>query len=205
MIVRVMLDKKLLADFRKQAIKAYPNEVMNTLWGRAEGDSIIIHRMRSVEQDADENKVEAYVSDMVSPVATTADRYLGSIHSHPDCHDASPSVQDWHNAYVCGEHVFGVMSVMKSDSGRFSTAVSWWEPRPFIDTIHPRIRKPSWNQTKAISPSEPTSPATLETSPSPGRVQDAGTVSISTESQSTATTQSSEATSKSRPTTKDTR
>lgn len=136
-----MLDQKLLREFRKTAVKAYPSEVMNTLWGRVEGDSILVHHLRSVEQEAGTHEVKAYVSDMVGPVSQTAEQYLGSIHSHPDCWDASPSIQDWHNAYVCGEKIFAVMSLAKTDKGRFASTIAWFEPRPFIDMIHPRIRK----------------------------------------------------------------
>jgi len=179
-----MIDKKLLGEFRKKALAAYPDELMHTLWGRVEGDSIIIHHLRGVEQEATGDKVEAYVSDMVSPVASTPERYLGSIHSHPDCFEASPSLQDWHNAYVCGEHVFGIMAIHENSSGRFSTSVAWWEPRPFIDTIHPRIRK-TWKTPKATSQSAPTLPTTPVESPAPSDVETASTSKPKTESATT--------------------
>ena len=175
MIVRVMIDKKLLGEFKKKAIKAYPSELMNTLWGRVEGDSVIIHHLRDVEQQASNDKVEAFVSDMVSPISQTAEQYLGSLHSHPDCGDPSPSYQDWLNAYNCGERVFGVMSLVKGPSGRFSDALMWNEPRPLIDTIHPRIRK-TWKTPKTSYPSARHSQDSPEPVKAPSDVETASTL-----------------------------
>lgn len=141
MISRVLLPKSLLASFRKLAEGAYPNEVMQTLWGRIEGESVMIYSLRNVDQQASPDMVVARVDDMVSPARDTKEHFIGSIHSHPDMQHPHPSTADWDGSYTCGEHLFAVMALVKKPSGKFSAETRFWQPRPHIQIVHPRIRK----------------------------------------------------------------
>jgi proteasome lid subunit RPN8/RPN11 len=141
MISRVLLPKALLTSFRKLAEGAYPNEVMQTMWGRIEGESVMISSLKSVAQQANPDMVVARVDDMVSPASHTREHFLGSIHSHPDVEHASPSTADWDGSYACGEHVFAVMALTRKPSGKFHVETRYWEVHPPIQIIHPRTRK----------------------------------------------------------------
>lgn len=140
-ISRVIISKQLLANFRKQVITAYPNETMSTLWGRAEGDTIIISALRTPDQKASVDELSYHIGDAVGVQANIrGESYLGTIHSHPECSDATPSQHDWDTSFNSGERVFAVMRCTKSTAGRFKTEVRFWEPRPEIAIINPRVR-----------------------------------------------------------------
>lgn len=141
MISRVVISKQLLASFRKRTLEAYPNETMQTLWGRVEGDTVVISGLRTPEQKATQNELVYYDSDTVGPQsAIRGEHYLGTVHSHPDSFDATPSQQDWDTSYSSGERIFGIMCCKRQVSGRFKTEVKFWEPRPDIAIVNPRVR-----------------------------------------------------------------
>src|SRR5262245_30180414 len=101
MITRVLISKKLLSEFRRRAIEAYPNEVMSTLWGRIEGDSAVISSLKTPPQEGNTEELTYYIADAVAPqAATTGEHYLGTIHSHPECLDSTPSQNDWDTSYA---------------------------------------------------------------------------------------------------------
>lgn len=50
---------------------------------------------------------------------------LGTIHSHPDCENW-PSEADNVGARESGEHVFGILKVLKKGRSRARTDVKWW-------------------------------------------------------------------------------
>lgn len=139
MIARVIIDQALVTAFRKMAQAAYPDEAMVTMWGRIESDSVVISRLRGVEQDSTDTSVQARVEDMVAPAADHLhERYLGTMHSHPDLFDASPSEQDWQDSWNGGEFVFGVLGIVPTSKGRFRTNLQFWPVLQPIDIIHPR-------------------------------------------------------------------
>lgn len=150
MISRVIVDKKLLASFRKRTLEAYPHEVMCTMWGRVEGDTILITVIKDIPQQASEKEVNYYEADALAH-AGHGDHYLGSIHSHPDCLDATPSQADWDTSFSSGERVFAVMQVRKLETGRFKTEVQFWEPRPPIAIVNPRVRDANRSKQQAES------------------------------------------------------
>lgn len=153
MISRVLISKKLLSEFRKQVTKAYPAETMSTLWGRIEGDTVVVSSLRVPKQEGTSEELTYHFADAVGDQARVrGEHYLGTIHSHPECLDSTPSQHDWDTSYGSGERVFGIMRVEKSSAGRFTTEVAWWEPRPRIATVHPRVRdanRDSQLQTKS--------------------------------------------------------
>jgi len=139
MITRILISKKLIAEFRKRAIAAYPQEHMETCWGRIEGSSVIIEALHTPHQHATTDTVRYQESDALAKAGSGL-AYIGSCHSHPDSTDATPSQVDWDTSFSSGEHVFGVMRVAKKENGKFTTEIGWWESRPGIAMIHPRVR-----------------------------------------------------------------
>lgn len=133
MIARVLISKQLLSNFRKKALSIYPNEYMMTVWGRIEGDTVQVESLREVAQKATEGSVTASFLDCVTSSNTST--FLGTIHTHPDSTDATPSQADWDGSFACGEYIFGIMKISKG-----KTITKWWEPRAEISMIHPRVR-----------------------------------------------------------------
>ena len=133
------MDPKLIAAFRRSAIRAYPNEHIEVLRGRVVGDTATVAALVSIDHRSTEAQVDFHRSDVV-----TVEAFLGTIHSH--CgeeggnYDSAPSSADWHDAFTSGEIVFGVMLVEKTAKGRFKTSVEFWQSRPPIEVVYPRVR-----------------------------------------------------------------
>jgi len=150
-ITRIVISKQALADFKKQAIKDFPLEAFVTLWGKVDGSTVVITSVKDVTHRAKEDTIDYHEADALSPAAHTREHFIGSLHSHPNCSDSSPSETDWQDAFSHGEFIFGVMSINRKENGKFVTATSFWEPSPSISIIHPRLRKPK-RPTPSISP-----------------------------------------------------
>jgi len=141
MVSRVLISKKLIADFRKRVIAAYPNETMQTLWGRVEGDTVVVSSLRTPKQEGTKDELLYHFGDAVGAQSVVrGEHYLGTIHSHPECLDATPSQHDWDTSYTSGERIFGIMRCERGDGGRYKTETKFWEPRPEIAIVHPRVR-----------------------------------------------------------------
>lgn len=142
MISRIILDKKLLAQFRKQAIAAYPREHLVSVWGRLAGDTVVVSSFRPVEHTATTERLDYHIADAVVPRGGETEHFLGSCHSHPGSDvDVAPSATDWRMAYNCGEIICGIMTVVPNAKGKYKTETEWWQPRPAIVMVHPRIRQ----------------------------------------------------------------
>jgi len=151
MISRVIISKQLLASFRKRTLEAYPLETMQTLWGRVEGDTVVISSLRTPEQKGSPDRLDYNFDDAASPQAhVRGEHYLGTIHSHPEGSDATPSQSDWDSSYSSGERVFGILWCSKQASGRFKTEVKFWEPRAMITVVHPRVRDANRNSKSQV-------------------------------------------------------
>lgn len=141
MIHRILVSKKLLDGYKKRAIAAYPSELLETLWGRIEGDTAIIERVLPVNQKATEMVTEATYADIMQPAKEARGiMLLGTIHSHPETVDASPSEHDWRDSYQNGEHIFAVCQLRKK-AEKFTSKISIWEARPVINIVHPRTNR----------------------------------------------------------------
>ena len=138
---RIIVSKQLIAQFRKKALVAYPKEYMATVWGRRDApDVFMITSIKDVAHTATGDSAKAKYDSCVMPDGSR-ETWLGTIHTHPDSTDATPSQTDWDNSLVCGELLFGVMKVGKKPNGRLYTELRWWEPRAAITMIHPRVRE----------------------------------------------------------------
>lgn len=156
MIHRILVSKKLLDGYKKRAIASYPSELLETLWGRIEGDTAIIERVLPVVQVASHDAVSADDEDILAPAKKARGvMLLGTIHSHPDSQDASPSEADWEDSYQNGEHVFAVCRITKK-ADKFITKISLWEARPIIKVTHPRTnrRKVTNDRNTTLRPQE---------------------------------------------------
>lgn len=124
--------KSDIAKFARWVKKYYPKEVLTVMIGDKEGGSFNVRSLtkpiigsRNTVQYNDEEW-----EDVVEEIKTrTGERFLGTIHSHPDEKaPARPSVYDINNA-AGNEKVYGVVSVWKEE-GRLRTDTQFFTGGP---------------------------------------------------------------------------
>jgi proteasome lid subunit RPN8/RPN11 len=120
-VIRVVVDRKVLDGFKRRAMRAFPNEYIEEVWGRLRKGEAHVFAISTIKQiDATPNEVEAELS------AECGEReknltLLGTIHTHIHPDPAEPSRIDLINFREEGELIMGIMSVKKTGKRRFST------------------------------------------------------------------------------------
>lgn len=143
MIVRIILPSSIEAAFRRDAIRAYPLEHAAAMRGRVIGDTVTITRFTALPHRSTEDETNYFVDDAIAPPQQEGDTFVGVAHSHPGAgSDAAPSKEDWKSAFRSGEIVMGIMVVEKRENGKFRTELEFYESRPPIAIVHPRVRAP---------------------------------------------------------------
>lgn len=133
--MRVTYSRRLMNQFRRAAISAYPCEAYAALLARVRDNACRIEVLyipdNQREWTTDEGfSVPQRVWDTAHRMARAAGlSFVGDIHSHPYPaevpHDCSPSEKDWIRAREA-DIIHGVCSVRKTAEGRFSTRVKFW-------------------------------------------------------------------------------
>ena len=113
MIVKV--DRRVLAGYRRRALKKYPLEYMESIFGRVVGQTINIlafypieHRGTPEECEYEQSAVEESKDGTDCPPKM---KWLGTIHSHPDG-GGEPSGADWETSRADGEVVSGIYQIL---------------------------------------------------------------------------------------------
>jgi proteasome lid subunit RPN8/RPN11 len=122
-LVEVIVDRKVLASFKRRALKAYPRETFEQVVGRISGTQARIFAFRDLEHVA--NKQDVVVDDDMNPMTEGEDErgrfhILGTIHSHPQ-DTVEPSELDWETMKTDGELVMGICAIRKTAKRRFVT------------------------------------------------------------------------------------
>lgn len=123
MIVKeVIVDRRVLAEFKKRALKAYPKELLEVVVGEVRGAKAKVFCFQDYEHTADRRN--AYVDADAHHAEDQDDcphKIIGTVHSHPN-DIAKPSPCDRRSAKREGEQVFGICAIRKRNKRRF---VSW--------------------------------------------------------------------------------
>jgi proteasome lid subunit RPN8/RPN11 len=130
--MKIFIDKDEVKKLKQRMLKAYPNERIELMWGKFKKpdefhififDSIPHKgKRRSVDHAPEELNIS---SDHASTMGLTL---LGSIHSHPDCEDCSPSEFDYDSGIEEGEVISGIATINKGKNGRKSIKIRFWGP-----------------------------------------------------------------------------
>jgi proteasome lid subunit RPN8/RPN11 len=137
---RIVVDKKEEAKFRRRAMRSYPLEHIEALWGQIRGDILYICAFVRVDVETatknalyyDEQEMDFHEED----AREAGLHFLGTIHTHPDCEDTRFGDTDLENAQETQEIVMGIAAIRTIGEGkkkRKRCAVDYWPVvRPLI-------------------------------------------------------------------------
>lgn len=152
--MKVVVDGKQLRRFRRRALKAFPLEYVEALWGTATPEALTIKAFVSLPHTAqqinaacsvcgnrDDSTSLNYEDKSIRKLkkdALSADlQFLGTIHSHPERKaDTYPSDTDNEVSRKHAELVMGIMAIWESEvSKRKRSNVKWWTPQLALQDI----------------------------------------------------------------------
>ncbi len=126
--MKVNVSQDVLSSFRRRALRRYPKEYMETIWGRVKGGEAYIYAFHPIKQESDNESVKYEPADIEEQRDEEAPqekmRLLGTIHTHPDS-GIEPSQSDWETARVDGDLIIGICQITTS-KGRKSSQVRFY-------------------------------------------------------------------------------
>ena len=131
--MKVIVAKSELDKFRRRALKSYPNERIELLWGKRCGrDCFVIHLFDQVKHKRGRRWCESDEDDHEISIQEAQDKgliVLGTIHTHPNRDEANPSEADFDSAVEQFEVISGICCVWEDKkSGKLKSRVRWWGP-----------------------------------------------------------------------------
>jgi proteasome lid subunit RPN8/RPN11 len=125
----VVVDRRVLAAFRRRAWKAFPNEHVEIIVGQGTE----IHGIHPIEYISTPNICFFDFDDELELLAKQVAplRVLGSIHTHPGHMDASPSEHDWESLRASPERITGICAMWEAAKGRRSRIKFYHALAPF--------------------------------------------------------------------------
>ncbi len=119
-VTEVVVDRKLLASFKRRALKAYPREILEQVVGTIVGTQARIFAFRDLEHEGQKRTV--LMDEDINPMTEGEDglRYdiLGTIHTHPQ-DTVEPSELDWQTMRQDGELIMGICAIRRTTKRRF--------------------------------------------------------------------------------------
>lgn len=138
MIVKV--DPAEIRKFRRRVLRAYPNEHMELVWGKQVKLNVFhIHVFDQIKYIGVSDAIyydDEQVRESAEEAKLVGLTLLGSIHSHPECHDSAPSEHDYDEALKAGELISGIALVCKQPNGRRSIRIRFWGPLHGVTPVH---------------------------------------------------------------------
>lgn len=119
--MKVQVSRSVLNGYRKRALKKYPSEYLESIFGRINGKTIQILAFYPMEHKGTPESCE-YETIIVEEQQDGEDappkmKWLGTIHSHPDS-QGHPSEADWVSARTDGEIISGIYQIWPHKTGR---------------------------------------------------------------------------------------
>ena len=113
-MAKLFIHRKVLAGFQRRALRRYPREYVESLWGLFNSDgSVSIIQFQPVAHEASTKAVffDTQARDFGERDGPLT--RLGIVHSHPRSFDASPSEYDWAQSQESKELVTGICSIAR--------------------------------------------------------------------------------------------
>ena len=119
-VTEVVLDRKLLAAFKRRALRAYPREILEQVVGSLVGKQARVYAFRELEHEASRNLVvmDEDINPMTEGEGETRFTILGTIHTHPQ-DTIEPSELDWQTMRQDGELIMGICAIRRTAKRRF--------------------------------------------------------------------------------------
>lgn len=148
---KIVIDKQEEAKFRRRALKAYPMEYIEALWGFIRKDVLYVCVFMPMEQNVDnegtpikpKNNSVSYAEDELDSHEDEAKEHrltlLGTVHTHPDCSLTHFSEGDLLDQLDSQETVFGICAIetietkSKGKKCRRQCKIAYW---PSIRPLH---------------------------------------------------------------------
>ena len=145
--LKVVVDRREEAKYRRRAIRAYPNEYLEATWGFIRGTTIYICIFMPMEHvgtpdyicfeddDLDQHGDEAKEEKL---------ELIGTIHSHTtEDLSGEPSLLDIYSSTAAIETVIGICAIQKQESGRLRTIMRYWPRLREFDIERRQLRRPA--------------------------------------------------------------
>lgn len=134
---KICISRKAEQAFRRRAIKNYPLEYMETLWGRILGTEVHIHAFMDIKHKGRYTFLTYEEEDLDNQEDEAAEHrleLLGTIHSHPDHLETIFSEGDLREVQESQDTVMGICAITQEyvkGKLRRSTDIAYWPaPRP---------------------------------------------------------------------------
>ncbi len=126
--MKVNVSQDVLALFRRRALRRYPKEYLETIWGQVKGGEAYIYAFHPIKQKSDKEFVQYEPAEIEEQRDEEAPlekmMFLGTIHSHPDA-SLEPSQSDWETARIDGDTIIGICQIVMV-RGRKSSRVRFY-------------------------------------------------------------------------------
>lgn len=118
--MKICVASDVLAGYRRRALRRYPREYMETIWGKVRDDRIDVCAFYPVDHTGTRNDCQYYPSDLEAQKDDAEDvklQMIGTIHSHPDG-SSGPSGADIATANTDGDIVSGILQITRRNGRR---------------------------------------------------------------------------------------
>ena len=130
----IYVNRKSERAFRRRAIKSYPKEMMEAIWGHVIGTTLHVHAFVPVEHKGRPTWLtyeEEELDDSEDDARDCKLELLGTIHTHPNCLDGIFSETDLREVQTAQDTVMGICAITQDAKGRRSCEIVYWPtPRP---------------------------------------------------------------------------
>ncbi len=119
-VMEVVVDRKVLASFKRRALAVYPREILEQVVGKMVGTQARIYAFGELEHQGLTNAVimDDDVNLMTEGEEDLPLSILGTIHTHPQ-DTVEPSKLDWESMQEDKELIMGVCAIRKTAKRRF--------------------------------------------------------------------------------------
>ena len=129
MLTQIVIDRRVLDQFKRRSLRAYPNEHAEQLWGTIEGSAVHIYHIEPFDKVSSRERTVVSEGDIEEERKDEVDfafeqrcgtchgklTLLGSIHTHPaDEFGTEPSEEDIREAVHAAEIVWGIYAIRKT-------------------------------------------------------------------------------------------
>jgi proteasome lid subunit RPN8/RPN11 len=126
---KVIVDRKEENKFRRRALRKFPNEYIEVLWGYVKNECLYVTNFATLAHRGQPGKCLYWQEDLDAhhERASHQDlRVVGTIHTHPFRSDALASIGDYRGCVAGQDLVIGVMSLTKKKGRKRVTDVAYW-------------------------------------------------------------------------------
>jgi len=132
----VIVDRRILDGFKRRALKHYPKEYAEQLWGTLEGRKASVCVIEPVDLTQQTRDEVEFDFDQRCGTEHSGMTLLGSIHTHPAPYEGTePSEADISSSIHDKEIVWGVCGIRKTPKRRFFSCSFWSAGRGEVELV----------------------------------------------------------------------